>query len=260
MLYKEFVMENFKEGTQKRQSVSVFTQEAPVFKKQPPYLTKLKKVSQLSPEHPLKKYVVKRGIPNFYHSRLYLCPKFATWTNTMLPNKMPTERDSPRLIIPMFDPAGNMFGYQGRSFDPKTNLRYITIILNEDLPKLYGMDTCDIRRPHYVVEGGIDSMFIPNCIATFQGDLSSALSFVDRELCTFIPDRDTRNKEVMGNVKKLIDAGLNVCMLPDNLGGKDINEIVLSGVTPEYLMEVIKKNTYSKLEAQLHFMSWRKDQ
>ena len=40
-----------------------------------------------------------------------------------------------------------------------TKLRYITIKIDEDAPKIFGLDTLDMTKPFYVVEGPIDSMF-----------------------------------------------------------------------------------------------------
>ena len=50
-------------------------------------LKTLKKVSQLEPDHFAKKYVVSRMIPTPYHAKLYHCPSFKKWVNTLIPNK-----------------------------------------------------------------------------------------------------------------------------------------------------------------------------
>ena len=40
--------------------------------------------------------------------------------------------------------------------------------------------------------------------------------------------------------------------------GKDINDFILAGMTPEEITKIIKDNTVSGLQAVLKFSSWRK--
>ena len=113
----------------------------------PPYLrqdsplSKLKKISQLAWDHPAKTYVLERKIPNPYHAKLYYCPRFYQWTNSLIPNKFKdTTRDEPRLIIPFIDEENKFYGYQGRSFNKESKTRYITIMLDDSKPKVFGLD------------------------------------------------------------------------------------------------------------------------
>ena len=63
-----------------------------------------------------------------------------------------------------------MFAVQGRALS-QSDLRYITVRIDEQYPKIYGLDRVDISKPIYVVEGPIDSLFVDNCIAVAGGDL-----------------------------------------------------------------------------------------
>lgn len=249
--YKEYLMENFENGKQRKEVA--YPNQTPVFKKQPIKLTGLKKVSQLSPTHPAKLYVVGRMVPNFYHSRLYFCPAFNKWTNSMIPDKLPEDRDEPRLIIPFFDKDGEMFGYQGRSFKKETNMRYITIILDEEPPKLYGLDTCDQTKTFYVTEGPFDSMLLENAMAMAGSD--APLSYFDREHAVLVYDNEPRSVQICKKIDKAIKRGYKVVIWPKNLDKKDITDMKLVN---EDVIDLVESNTYSGMEAQLKFEDWKR--
>ena len=65
--------------------------------------------------------------------------------------------DHPRLLIPFRNEKGEIFAYQGRAFGNEQP-KYITIKLDEDADKIYGLDRVDKDKEIYVVEGPIDSM------------------------------------------------------------------------------------------------------
>ena len=44
----------------------------------------------------------------------------------MIPDKLDEKIKEARLIIPFIDENKNFFGYQGRSLDPNSKIRYIT--------------------------------------------------------------------------------------------------------------------------------------
>ena len=59
-------------------------------------------------------------------------------------------------------------------------------------------------------------------------------------------------------MKSLIDDGYNVCVWPQNIKEKDINDMVLSGTPASKIQDVINKNTYSGLKAITAFNAWKK--
>ena len=87
-----------------------------------------------------------------------------TWVNTLIPNKFPTiKNDHPRVVIPFYDVKGNVFAFQGRAFgieEPK----YITIKLDVNKRRVYGLDRLNMNEQVKIVEGPIDSMFLKNCL------------------------------------------------------------------------------------------------
>ena len=159
-----------------------------------------------------------------------------------------------RLVIPLLSEAGELIGLQGRSFDPKAFLRYVSNKLHHDYPKVFGLHTLNKKKPILVVEGPLDSLFLPNCVATADSNL---LSFKDGSI--YIPDNQYRNFQICNIVEKIIQAGKHVCLFPPELWMyKDINEMVKDGgLTRKDLVEVILKNTYQGMKAKLIFSKLR---
>jgi hypothetical protein len=215
-------------------------------------LKKLKKISQLAWDHPAKQYVIDRMIPNEYHAKLYYAPKFAKWVNSMIPEKLSDKHDEPRLIIPLLDKNKKMFGFSGRAFHD-TSLRYITIMLNEDCPKIFNMDSVDWSKRVYCLEGPLDATFIPNSIAMVGADLVT-----DEYKPVMIFDNECRSKQIIQRMNKYIDDGFEICIWPEDTNGKDINKMVLNGKSPKDILKTINDNIYHGLRAKARLSEWRK--
>jgi hypothetical protein len=207
--------------------------------------------------HPAKTYIENRQIPANQHYKLYYAPKFNEWVNSIIPGKLPEqERDAPRLILPFIDDKGNLFGFQGRAFD-KYSLRYITIMIDPTMPKIFGLDTIDFERKYYVVEGPIDSLFLDNAVAMAGADGSGAgLSHIENAIMVF--DNEPRNKEICSRMEKCLDKGYKVCIWPTNVVDKDINDMILSNINNADVQLIIDQNTYSGLQGKLKLTYWRK--
>jgi transcription elongation factor Elf1 len=142
-LYDQYLLERYREGLTGKGTQT----KNPDFKFQPPVFEKKKNVisltsiSELNTTHEAREYLESRKIKDLDY--FYYCPKFKEWTNSQIKIFDNLKKDSPRIIIPLRDKEGNMFGYQGRSLMPKAKLRYITIMLDEDHPKIFGLDRID---------------------------------------------------------------------------------------------------------------------
>jgi hypothetical protein len=257
LLFNDYITEKFVANTHTKDTKEVnteqFKSEAVVFNADP--LKKIKKISQLEHDHPVKRYIVKRQIPPHQHYRLYFAPKFKAWINEIIPNKFDPEKigkDEPRLVIPFIDENGKCFGVSARSFDPKTTLRYISILF-DNRPKIFGLDKVNLNEPYYIVEGAIDSMFLSNAISMngAEGNGNSA-----NENAIYVFDAEPRNKEIHARMEKVIKNGHKICIWPTDVPGKDINEMYLNGLKD--VEKIIENNTYSGLQAELKFMAWRK--
>jgi transcription elongation factor Elf1 len=253
LAYNDYIAEKYINKTKEEKPALEKTKfEAPKFKENP--LKTLKKISQLDPSHPLKKYIEQRKIPANQHYRLYYAPKFKTWVNSLIPNKFEsTEKDEPRLVMPFIDKDGKVFGVSARGFNPN-GVRYITIMFDER-PKIFGLDKVDTTKKYFVVEGAIDSMFLPNAIAMAGADGNmNGLENLENAIVCF--DNEPRNKEIHKRMERVIRLGHSICIWPTNAPGKDINEMVLNGASN--IEEMILQNSYRGLEANLKLMSWRK--
>ena len=260
-LYLEYVKEQIKEsGNQKDVETFAEKMKPPVFVKTTA-LSQIKKVSQLKVDHPAKLYVQSRLIPVELHYKLFYAPKFGAWVNSMIPNKIKVgEKDEPRLIIPFLDQEKNLFGFQGRSFR-KDGVRYITIMLDETKPKVFGLDRIDESKDIYLLEGPIDSMFLPNAMAAAGGDLSAQIEQTGllKEKIVVVFDNEPRHSDTIKRMQKAIDAGYRVVIWPSDIQYKDVNDMILSGMKSEYIKDVLDECNYSGPTAKLHFALWRKD-
>lgn len=261
-LYNEMQMEKLQENkTPEQLDYEQFVEKMkkPVFMKSGP-LKGLKKVSQLSPDHPIKKFVDSRKIPTPYHAKLFVCPNFKNYTNNLIPGKFDEnslERDETRLLIPFISNDKVMHAYQGRALG-KSAVKYITIILDDNVPKIYGLDTVNRDKTIYVVEGPIDSMFIPNAVATAGGDLVSAIHSLPKDKVVVVYDNEPRSRETVKKLDKAIMNGYNVCIWPENLEHKDVNDMILAGLSPDFIKHIIDTNTHRDLAAKLALTKWSK--
>lgn len=259
LAYNDYVAERFINNANSAPKTETSTLEQTKFE-QPKFshnetLKKLKKISQLDYNHPVKKYIDKRRIPTKHHYRLYFAPRFKEWINGIIPNKFENvKKDEPRLVIPFLDKDGKVFGVSARGFDPD-GLRYITIMF-EEVPKVFGLDKVNFKEKYYVVEGALDSMFLSNAVAMAGADgNTNALKMIDNAV--FVFDAEPRNKEIHKRMEKIIDKGHSIVIWPDNMPGKDINEMVLDDSIScvESLMRTV---TYKGLEAKLKLQQWKR--
>jgi len=244
VIHKQYTFEKFKEGHTGRN----FIAEEPVFQFETPKFKPKLDLPKASENPDAKEYLVNRKLnpDNYYYAK-----KFKEWTNSLQPTFDSTDRDEPRIIIPLFY-QNNLVGFQGRAIGP-SKVKYITIMLNDDAPKIYGLDEIQKDKTVYVTEGPFDSTFIPNAIALCgaDGDLSKW------GICnpTWIYDNEPRNREILSRISRVIEMGQKVVIWPSTIKEKDINDMVLSGLD---VQSVIESNTYSGLEAKLKFTTWKK--
>jgi hypothetical protein len=254
-LYDQYVMERYKNGSTGKGSNTPepkFTFEKPKFTKK---AFDLPSITELNKEHSARIYLENRKIPQNFLSKIFYCEKFKQWTNEQKETFESTKYDEPRIIIPLTN-KGEIFGFQGRSLSKKPKVKYITIILDEDQPKIYGLDRIDWNKIVYVVEGPFDSMFIDNSIAMVGADIDKMFFATNFETnFVMVYDNEKRNKEMVARLEKSIEMKFPVVIWPKDLKEKDINDIVLSGQDVE---SMLKLNTYQGLEAKLKFTNWKK--
>ena len=243
-LHKQYTLEKFKEGHTGRN----FVVEEPTFTfKKPVFKSKLD-LPKASEDPDARRYLEKRKLNP---EKFYFTDSFKRWTNTKKQTFDTISRDEPRIIIPMYNQDKDLIGFQGRSLIPNS-VKYITVMLEDEAPKIYGLDTINEDLPIYVVEGPFDSTFVNNSVLCVAVTVTWVIL---REATRFLFMITARNREIVNRIGKCIDRGEKVVIWPSGLEEKDINDMVLSG---HDVMSMIKLNTYSGLEAKVKFNSWKK--
>jgi len=243
-VHKQYVMEKFKEGHTGRS----FVTEEPEFKFEAPKFKKKLKLPKASENPKSSGYLTARKLnpDNFYYAE-----HFKKFVNSLKPTFDDTKHDEERIIIPLYYEK-NLIGLQGRSINPNP-VKYITVMLDDDAPKIYGLDNIRRDAPVYITEGPFDSTFIRNAIAMCGADADISRWGISNPV--WIYDNEPRNREITNRISKTIDSGQSVVIWPDSIDDKDINDMVMSGLD---VQSVIESNTYSGLQAKLKFNTWKK--
>jgi ssDNA-binding Zn-finger/Zn-ribbon topoisomerase 1 len=244
-LHKQYTLEKFKEGHTGRG----FVVEAPKLEFKKPVFKKSLNLPKASEVPAAKEYLEKRKLNP---EKFYFADKFKEWTNTQKVTFDTIGRDECRIIIPMYDRDNNLIGFQGRSLVPNS-VKYITVMLDEEAPKIYGLNEVNEQLPIYVVEGPFDSTFVNNSVALCGSD--GDLGYFKGSDVILVYDNEPRNREIVNRIGKCISRGQSVVIWPSGIIEKDINDMVLSGLN---VMDVLKSNTYSGLEAKIKFNNWKK--
>jgi len=243
-IHKQYVLEKFKSGHTGRN----FVIDEPDFKFEAPKFKKKIDLPKASENPNSAGYLTARRLDP---TQFYYAKKFKKFVNTLKPTFDDTRYDEERIIIPLYYEK-NLIGFQGRCIDPNP-VKYITVMLDDDAPKIYGLDNIRRDAPVYVTEGPFDSTFVRNSIAMCGADADVDKWGVSNPV--WIYDNEPRNREITNRISKTIDSGQPVVIWPNGIDDKDINDMVMSGLD---VQSVIESNTYSGLEAKLKFNTWKK--
>jgi len=243
-IHKQYVLEKFKSGHTGRN----FVTDEPDFKFEAPKFRKKLKLPKASESARASGYLTARKLDT---SQFYYAEHFKKFANSFKPTFDSEKHDEDRIIIPLYYEK-NLIGFQGRCIDPNP-VKYITVMLNDDAPKIYGLDNIRRDTPVYVTEGPFDSTFIRNAIAMCGADADVSRWGIINPV--WIYDNEPRNREITNRISKTIDSGQSVVIWPSDIDDKDINDMVMSGID---VQSVIESNTYSGLEAKLKFNTWKR--
>ena len=243
-VHKQYVLEKFKEGHTGRN----FVTEEPDFKFEAPKFKKKLKLPKASEDPRPAGYLTARKLnpDHFYYAK-----HFKKFVNSLKQTFDDEKHDEERIIIPLYYEK-NLIGLQGRSIKPNP-VKYITVMLDDDAPKIYGLDNIRRDAPVYITEGPFDSTFIRNAIAMCGADANVDRWGISNRV--WIYDNEPRNREIVNRISKTIDSGDSVVIWPEGIDDKDINDMVMSG---QDVQSVIESNTYSGLQAKLKFTTWKK--
>ena len=244
VIHKQYVFERFKGSKTGRGTVV----EEPKFEFKPPQFAPKVDLPRASEVSIAKEYLEKRSLDS---KKFYYTKAFKKWVNTFGQRFDDVRYDEPRIIIPLIY-KNQLIGFQGRSLGPNS-VKYITIMLDDDAPKIYGLDNINDKFPVFVTEGPFDSTFVSNSIAMCGSDGDVRRWGVNDPVWVY--DNEPRNREIVKRISDTISRGEKVVIWPSNIVEKDINDMVLGG---HNVMEVLQSNTYSNLEANLKFNTWKR--
>ena len=245
-LHKQYILEKFKEGHAGGRN---FVVEEPKFDFIKPVFKPKLDLPKASEVPMAREYLVKRRLDP---TKFYFAQKFQEWTNKQKQTFDNIVRDECRIVIPLYDTNSELIGFQGRSLVPNS-IKYITVMLNDSKPKIYGLEKVNEEKPIYIVEGPFDSTLVENSVAMCGSDIDIRTFGWSDYIWVF--DNEPRNREINNRVSKIIDRGDKVVIWPSHINQKDINDMVLSNID---VISVLKSNTYSGLKAKVKFNNWKK--
>lgn len=218
---------------------------------------KILPISELEESHPARQYLCSRRIPESKFGEIFFTENFKEWVHQYQEEDGRRYPDDQRILFLMKDESGRIFGAQGRALD-NNSIRYITVKFDDTLPKLFGLNTVNRDLPVLVTEGVIDSLFLPNAVSVCGGDIGESLKVLEMPYKQFIVllDNEPRSRDTIHRMEKAIDLGANVVFSKIPPEYKDINAVILGGITVGQILEDIKENTYRGARAHVMLRRW----
>ena len=222
------------------------------------------KLKDLPKTHDAVKFADARLIPKEYWDILYYTDDFGSFSKNMDPDTKFFESES-RLIIPFFNKSGDVVAVQGRALNmqdevnARKTIKYLTVRADKSIDRLfYGLWRCDPEKRVYVVEGPIDSLFVKNSIAMVgAGSINKLPERLKGKDVVFILDNEPRNEQIVRFNEELINQGRQVCIWPESIKEKDINDMSYR-ISTRKIRKLIDENTFSGLKAKVKLSEWKK--
>jgi len=265
-IYKDYVMEKFRErgeGNKKRKEAKKVEGGSnmklfKMFSSGPQFRKFCIRATDLPESHPALEYLVNRQIPLDKIGNFYYCEDFKRFED-ILPDYEGRLRSEPRIVLPVRDRKDEIVAFVCRALDQKSSLRYVNLLVDKNGDKfLYNINNIDFNRRVYVVEGPIDSLFLNNCVAVGTADFSCVQSVLVKDQTTLVFDNQPLNRSLLNNIYKMANRGWSIVVWPSFVKGKDINDMIRSGVTADEVKKIIDEHTYSGLKLKLKLAEWTK--
>jgi hypothetical protein len=263
-LHKEYLLESYSSGRTNNAHRANTTINIT-----PPKFGKLKKqkvfehaewLNMLPEGHFCLNYVKNRKLPSDAYDKLLFTSNYKKFVDTLVPNHGKHLIDDARLVIPFYDENDELIAISGRALETSDKtLRYVTIRTNDSESKLiYGLDRIILSEKVLLVEGPIDSLFLNNCLASGDANLEMTSKSVPAKDIVLVYDNERRNREIVNMMQKSITNGHQIVIWPNDIYGKDINEMVMSGLSCSEIQTIISNSAFSGIEAQLKFNMWKR--
>ena len=245
VVQKQYAMEKFKDGFSGGKN---FVVDEPKFDFAAPEFKSKIDLPKASENPDAKEYLVNR---NLDPDKFYYAEKFKEFTNSLKQTFDDMKYEESRIIIPLFYKK-KLIGFQGRALG-SSPVKYITTMLSDSAPKLYGLDEINDEKPIYIVEGPFDSCFLENSVAMCGSDVD--IGSFGWSNYIWVYDNEPRNREIINRISKTIDRGDQVVIWPSDITHKDINDMSLGG---HNVQKLVQSNVYSGLKAKLQFNTWKR--
>lgn len=251
-LYKEYVLESFKNNDEKETRLEEKKNEE-VNKPLKDWMKYLTPITELSKIHPAIDYLKSRKIPKEKYKKFWYTSNFSDFVEKIgLGQKVPSD---PRIILVETDRFDDLKIIIARAFK-QSELRYITLKVDESYPKIFGLSDLDFTKPIHVVEGAIDSLFVDNCLAALDANLLAYQNYnLGINNATHIWDNEPRNAHICRYMADAIRKNERVVIFPSYIQQKDINKMVEDGID---INALIKERTFQNVQAILEFARWKR--
>lgn len=213
-------------------------------------------IASLPSDHLAAQYCANRQLPPAALQSLHYTNEWTAWIRELGWEYSFEEDHAPRLVLPWYGRDGQLLGAQTRRIDPDAPSRYVTLKRDPDVAKIYGLDRLSYHKPIFVVEGPLDSWFLPNAVASMDSDLLRLLrEFLSGYTAVYVWDNEPRNRAVTVNIQRAIRLGVPVVIWPSHIQEKDLNDMAMAGLD---VQAIVRANTYQGLRAELEFLRWKK--
>ena len=214
-------------------------------------------IENLPEEHYARDYIKKRKIPEKFWDEILFVPKFLDFLDKEFPQHGKDEvPNDDRIVLFYTNEKGEITNVAGRALS-ESKIRYVTIKVSDE-KKVFGLHRLRKEDRVYVVEGQFDSYFIPNCVASGDSNLGGVAAIFPELDTVLVYDNEPRNKDIVKQIEKSIDRGYKVCLFPESVKGKDVNEMIQNNLTMNEIKSIIDNNTFSGLTAKLKFTHWKR--
>ena len=215
----------------------------------------IKRVDKLEESHPAVQYCKSRKLPDYKLSYIYYVDDVSKIASVLPEYRDKIKSKEPRLVLPFYDREKNLIGITMRALENNHLPRYMRFPLDKDSPMIYGYERINLSERVICVEGEIDSLFLDNAVAVGgSGTMMKIADFLPDDTI-YVFDNQPRNEQVCKQIKKAIDMGKTVCIFPNTLLAKDINDMAKMGYDVNH---IVRNNCYNNGEARIHLSFWEK--
>jgi len=244
--YVDIINENSKPTPDDKETLTINKLE-----KLAPSLVRLEKTN---PKHPAVVYAMSRNLTPFAKQHIFVADNLKSWANDKLTRYMnvPDLRvEGAYLLIPYVDKTGIVTAIKCRAVDPDAKTRYLALNTSSDRkkPNIFGLSKIDPKKKIYVLEGEIDSAFIPNAIGmSGGGDITLNLKYLPypKQQYIIVYDNELDKATTVAKMVQSILSHYNICIWPKEMEKyEDVNDMINAGYTVADIVKTINNNTFA---------------